>query len=82
MAPVKNRIAEIEVELSYLSQRVKEIEALLADPDHYSNGRKVVETNREYRALKENIETLTTEWENLTAASEKLIQEFEREKGL
>jgi ATP-binding cassette subfamily F protein 3 len=82
MAPVKNRIAEIEVELSHLSQRVKEIEALLADPDHYSNGRKVVETNREYRALKENIETLTTEWENLTAASEKLIQEFEREKGL
>jgi ATP-binding cassette subfamily F protein 3 len=82
ITPLKDRIAEIEVQISHLNRRMKEIEALLADPGHYRNRRKVVETSREYRALKENIEALNTEWESLTAAQDKLTQEFEREKRI
>jgi ATP-binding cassette subfamily F protein 3 len=77
--PVRNRIIAIEGEISHLDRRLREIETLLADPGHYENSRKVVETNQEYRALKDNIEALTTEWEGLATESERLTQEFERE---
>lgn len=78
---VRNRIAAIEDEISHLNRRLREMEALLADPSHYKNSRKVVETNQEYHALKDNIEALTTEWESLTTEAEKFTQEFEQELG-
>jgi ATP-binding cassette subfamily F protein 3 len=81
ITPVKNRIAVIEDEISHLNRRLREIETLLADPRYYENGRKVVETNQEYRLLKDNIEALTTEWEGLTIEVEKRTQEFEQELG-
>jgi ATP-binding cassette subfamily F protein 3 len=77
--PVKNRIAAIENEISGLNRRLSEVEVLLADPDHYKNGHKVIETNREYRALKDSINAYTAEWEGLVTEAEKLTQEFEQE---
>ena len=81
ITPVKNRLAAIESEISHPNQRLREIETLLADPGHYENSQKVVEINQEYRALKDNIEALTTEWDSLVTESEKLTQEFKREIG-
>jgi ATP-binding cassette subfamily F protein 3 len=81
ITPVRNRIAVIESEISGINQRLREIEALLADPDHYKNGQKVIMTNREYRALRDKIDSLTDEWEGLTVEAEKLIWEFEQEMG-
>ena len=81
ITPVKNRIAAIEDEISHLNRRLREIEALLADPGYYKNGRKIVETNQEYHVLKDNIVALTTEWEGLTIEAEKFTQEFEQELG-
>jgi ATP-binding cassette subfamily F protein 3 len=81
ITPVKTHITAIESEISGLNQRLREVEALLADPDHYRNGRKVMVTNQEYRALRDKIDSLTDEWEGLTIEAEKLAQEFKQELG-
>jgi ATP-binding cassette subfamily F protein 3 len=77
ITPVKNRIAEIEKEVARHTRRVAEIEALFADPNHYKDSLKVVETNQEYRTTKESIRSLTVEWDKLTAEAEKIEREFQ-----
>jgi ATP-binding cassette subfamily F protein 3 len=79
ITPIKIHITTIENEISGLNQRLRDVEALLTDPDHYRDGHKVIVTNQEYRALRDKIDSLTNEWESLTIEAEKLIQEFERE---
>lgn len=77
ITPVKERLAYIEDEIARLRLRMGEIEALLADPGHYKDTKIVVETNREYRDIKESINSLTMEWDRLTAEAERLRQEHE-----
>ncbi len=77
ISPVKKRIAEIEEKVSALTARIDEIEGLFADPNHYKDGYKVAETNREYIDSKEQIRKLTAEWDKLTAEAEKLAQEYQ-----
>ncbi len=77
MIPVRNRMADIEGETARLRKRMQEIEALLADPEHYQDSQTVIETNREYRDIKEKISSLTTEWDRLTAEAERLKREHE-----
>jgi ATP-binding cassette subfamily F protein 3 len=79
ITPIKIHITTIENEISGLNQRLRDVEALLTDPDQYRDGHKVIVTNQEYRALRDKIDSLTNEWESLTIEAEKLIQEFERE---
>jgi ATP-binding cassette subfamily F protein 3 len=76
ITPVKNRIAEIEREVAKHTGRVADIEAMFADPNHYKDGQKVVETNLEYQAIKKSIGSLTVEWDRLTAEAEKVEREF------
>ena len=80
ITPVKNRIAEIEQKVAALTARIAEIEALFADPDHYKDGYKVAETNREYITSKEQIRSLTAEWDKLTAEAERLTREYQQTK--
>jgi predicted nucleic acid-binding Zn-ribbon protein len=79
--PVRNHITTIESEISGLNRRLRDLEALMADPDHYRNGRRVIVTNQEYRALRDKIDSLTDAWEGLTIEAEKLTQQFEQELG-
>jgi ATP-binding cassette, subfamily F, member 3 len=81
ITPVRRRIAGIEKEVARQSGRLKEVEALLADPEHYKEGAKVADTSREYKALRESIRSLTGEWDRLTAESERLAREFEKAMG-
>jgi ATP-binding cassette subfamily F protein 3 len=81
ITPVKSRIAEIEQKVARFTARIAEIEALFADPNHYKDGYKVAETNREYVTSKESIRSLTTEWDKLTAEAEKLTREFEQARN-
>ncbi|MGD1118716.1 MAG: ribosomal protection-like ABC-F family protein [Dehalococcoidales bacterium] len=78
ITPVKSRIREIEEKVARLTARIAEIEGLFADPNHYKDGYKVAETNREYVTSKEQIRTLTVEWDKLTAEAERLTQEHEQ----
>jgi len=80
ITPVKNRIAEIEEKVNMLTARINEIEGLFADPEHYKDGYKVAETNREYVTAKEQIRKLTAEWDKLTAEAERLTQEYREAK--
>jgi ATP-binding cassette subfamily F protein 3 len=80
ITPVKRSIAEIEQEVARLTARIAEIEGLFADPEHYKDGYKVAETNREYVTSKEQIRSLTAEWDKLTAEAEKLTREYEEAK--
>jgi ATP-binding cassette subfamily F protein 3 len=77
ISPVKNRIAEIEKRVASLTTRLAEFEAMFQDPNHYKDGYKVAEANREYIKAKESIRSLTTEWDKLTAEAETLTREHE-----
>jgi ATP-binding cassette, subfamily F, member 3 len=79
-APVKNRIGEIEQKVAELTARLKEIEAMFADPEHYRDGYKVAKTNQEYVKAKETVRALTTEWDKLTAEAEMMTADYEEEK--
>ncbi len=79
ISPLKKRIAEIEKETSSITGRLAQIEAMLADPEHYKNSRKVVETNREYQELKDTLKAITDEWDTLTAEVEKMTRELQEE---
>lgn len=83
ITPVRERIAEIEQEMAANTGRIKEIEAIMADPSHYKDSRNVVAVNREYAALKENVGGLTGEWEGLMSEAERIDAEYRsRQKEL
>ncbi|MBT4511854.1 MAG: ABC-F family ATP-binding cassette domain-containing protein [Chloroflexi bacterium] len=77
-SPIKKRIKEIETELSELEVKFARVQELMADPEHYDDSARVVETIEEHRKLKNTIDTLTEEWEALSLESEDLKQEFDR----
>jgi len=80
ITPVRSRIAEIEANVAKLTARLTEIEAFFADPDHYKDGNKVSETNREYVNIKGAIRSLTNEWDRLTAEAERMEREYQAER--
>lgn len=78
ISPVNQRIAEIEQEAAVTTERIREIEALIADPAHYEDSQNIVAVNREYATLRERAARLTTEWDRLTAEAERLKLEYHR----
>jgi len=77
LSPIKKRVAEIEVIISTLSGRLGEVEGLLASPEHYKDGDRVVETRNEYEKLKQDILSLTGEWDSLTDEAHSINLEFQ-----
>jgi ATP-binding cassette subfamily F protein 3 len=77
LSPIKKRIAEIEESISKLTGRLGELEELLASPDHYKDGARVAETRNEYDKLKQDISSLTGEWDSLTDEAHSINQEFQ-----
>ena len=80
ITPVNKRIAKIEQESASAAERIKEIEVMMADPEHYQDSKNVVAVNREYQALRERIMALNAEWDVLTAEAERINQDFLRAK--
>jgi len=78
MTPINKRIEEIEQESASAAERIKEIEAMIADPSHYKDSKNVVAVNREYLALRERVLELTAEWDDLTAEAERIKLDFLR----
>ncbi len=79
ITPLKQQAAAVASELTALNRRLSEVEARLADPEHYKDGARVGETSREYHALKERIGSLTGQRQDLSARVEKLSGELESE---
>ncbi|MFC2027340.1 ABC-F family ATP-binding cassette domain-containing protein [Chloroflexota bacterium] len=80
-SPMKKRIVLIETELSDLETQMTQIQKMMTDPDHYEDNTQVVETIEKHRQLKNTIESLTAEWEELSLKVESLQEEFEQAKG-
>jgi len=78
ISPVNKHIAEIEREVASAAGRIKEIEAMIADPAHYKDSKNVVAVNREYLVLRERVVDLTAEWDCLTAEAERIKREYRR----
>ena len=73
---LRNRITEIEAELSRLEARLKEAENQFADPEHYQDSTRIVDTINEHRSLQENIRLLTEEWERFSEEYGRLESEY------
>ena len=76
--PIKQRITVVEAEVARVTTQIKEIEAILSDPEHYRDSDRIVSTNVEYRELKDSLKQLTAEWDGLITESERLTREFEK----
>lgn len=80
ISPVRERTTEIEREMAVNTQRIEEIEAIMADPSHYEDSRNVVAVNREYMMLREKVARLTVEWEGLLGETEQINQDYHRRR--
>ncbi len=76
ISPLKKQIVAMENEVLKSTERLAEIEAIFADPEHYKDKRKVIKIQQEYHALKESAKALTGEWEKLTTEAENMTQGF------
>jgi ATP-binding cassette subfamily F protein 3 len=75
--PLTKRLDEIKKETAALQVRHQEIESMLTNPDHYKNSRKIIEINREYKDVRDNLELLSDERDTLNKDMEKFRQEHE-----
>ncbi|MFC1993691.1 ABC-F family ATP-binding cassette domain-containing protein [Chloroflexota bacterium] len=77
--PVIERISEIEEEISELTKRLTEIEVSFTNPERYKDSLRIIGINQEYQILKNNIKTITAEWDTLTSKAEKMTNELQEE---
>lgn len=80
-APLEQRVREIEDELPQCEQELEEANLLLANPDHYSDTRLVMETVDRKKQLEERIAQLSEEWEETFRQLEQVKTEYEEEKA-
>jgi len=78
ISPVNQHIAAIEQEVTVITERIKEIEPIMADPAHYEDSQNIVAVNREYAVLRKKVARLTNEWDGLTVVAERLQLEYHR----
>ena len=78
ISPINQRIAAIEQEVTVITERIKEIETIIADPAHYEDPQNIVAVNREYAVLRKKVARLTNEWDGLTVVAERLQLEYHR----
>lgn len=77
---IKKRIIDIETEIPKLESQLRDVEGLLASPEHYGDSAQVVDSIERHRRLKDSICSLTGEWERLSLEAERLKQAFEEAK--
>ncbi len=78
--PLQERIDKIETELDSAHQRLELLNARLADPDTYRDGKEVQELQKEYQQCQTTIRKLTSEWEESSLAMEELEETFMKNK--
>ena len=71
---VKKKVEEAEIRIHQLEIRKKEIEALLANPEHYKNGEEAKLIAAEYKDLQSSLVNAYTQWSNLTEDLERILQ--------
>ena len=69
----------MEKRVAAAEERIRELETLMGDPEHYKDGQQAASVDREYRDLRAEVKHLTGEWDRLTAEAERLKADFQRE---
>jgi ATP-binding cassette, subfamily F, member 3 len=70
------KISNHEKQISYLEIKVKELEALLADPEIYSDPEKAKKKSQEYKTTKRDLEILIYEWGKLSEELTRIENSF------
>jgi len=79
LSPVNREIQRVEKRVAAAEERIRELETLMGDPEHYKDGQQAASVDREYRELNAEVKRLTGEWDRLTAEAERLKADFQRE---
>ena len=66
------RIEEINVSLAEHEARIAELEAMFSRPDRFDEPAQIAASGQEYRALKEEAQSLWEEWERLSTEAENI----------
>ncbi|MGV8074288.1 MAG: ABC-F family ATP-binding cassette domain-containing protein [Syntrophobacteraceae bacterium] len=74
--PVQKRIERIEAALESAHKQLELLNARLADPDTYRNGKDVQDLQKEHQQCRATIHKLTSEWEESALALEELEEGF------
>lgn len=77
--PLKDKLQEIEDEIEAIETRFKELEELMADPDFVADKEKVREASEEYREKKARLESLYTQWSEVSDEMERVEKAIELE---
>ena len=69
-------IDEISSSLTEREARIAELEVMFSNPELYDDPDRIAVSGREYRALKEEVESLWEKWEGLAAEAERVEGEL------
>jgi ATP-binding cassette subfamily F protein 3 len=79
LAPVNGEIKRLERRVSAATERIRELEALMGDPEHYKDGQRAAAVDREYKELKARLKDDTAAWDRLTAEAERLKEGYRKD---
>lgn len=81
-APLTQRLEKLEQTSERISDRLDDLNHILAKPDTYENGTDIAALNREYNELKESLEEHNRQWEKTAIELETLEESFWQDKSL
>jgi ATP-binding cassette subfamily F protein 3 len=81
-APLTKRLEDLEQTIEEISDRLDELNHLLAKPDTYENGTDLAALNRKYSELKNSLEKHNRQWEQTAIELEALEESFWKDKAL
>ncbi len=76
--PVKEKLSEIEAEITKLEEEKSSMEQMLSDPAFYKDQEMVQRTSQDYKENKRKLEGLYSLWEDLGAELEKITSEYDK----
>jgi ATP-binding cassette subfamily F protein 3 len=79
-APLTQQMGNLEQAINGITDRLEELNLLLAQPDTYENGTDIKQLNLEYTELKSSLEKHNRKWEETAMELEALEESFWREK--
>ncbi len=81
-SPLAQRMENLEQTIEGITNRLEELNHLLAQPDTYGNGTDIRQLNGEYTELKSSLEENSQQWEETAIELEALEESFWQEKTL
>ena len=81
-SPLAQRMENLEQTIDGITNRLEELNHLLAKLDTYENGTDIATLNREYNRLKKSLEEHNRQWEQTAIELKTLEESFWHEKTI